>query len=115
MNCRVIGKSWHRTPFFVRWPGKVKAGTTTDQLTSLTDVMATCAEIVGANLVVNLVENLVGARPKRSRTQKRSNSLNFVATKGRKCVIPYPLYRHNLFGWGLSTISHYSYARRGLP
>jgi arylsulfatase A-like enzyme len=40
----------HRTPFIVRWPGKVEAGTTSDQLTSLTDVMATCAEIVGAHL-----------------------------------------------------------------
>ncbi len=37
----------HRTPFIVRWPGKVKAGATSDQLTSLTDVMATCAAIVG--------------------------------------------------------------------
>jgi arylsulfatase A-like enzyme len=40
----------HRTPFIVRWPGKVKPGTRTDQLLSLTDVMATCAGIVGAKL-----------------------------------------------------------------
>ncbi len=40
----------HRTPFIVRWPGKVGTGTTSDQLTSLTDVMATCAEITGAVL-----------------------------------------------------------------
>ena len=47
----------HRTPFIVRWPGKVKAGTTSEQLTSLTDVMATCAEIVGANLPNDAAED----------------------------------------------------------
>ena len=47
----------HRTPFIVRWPGKAKAGTTSDQLTSLTDVMATCAEIVGANLPNDAAED----------------------------------------------------------
>ena len=35
----------HRVPFLVRWPGKVKPGTTSAQLTSLTDVMATVAGI----------------------------------------------------------------------
>ncbi|MHC4883271.1 MAG: sulfatase family protein [Planctomycetota bacterium] len=47
----------HRTPFIVRWPGKVKAGTTSDQLISLTDVMATCAEIVGAQLPNDAAED----------------------------------------------------------
>jgi len=40
----------HRTPFIVRWPGKVKTGTTSDQMISLTDVMATCGAIVGTDL-----------------------------------------------------------------
>lgn len=47
----------HRTPFIVRWPGKIKAHTTSDQLTSLTDVMATCAKIVGAKLPDNSAED----------------------------------------------------------
>ena len=47
----------HRTPFIVRWPGRVKAGTTTDQLTSLTDVYATCAAIVGAQLPDDAAED----------------------------------------------------------
>ncbi|HEX8912109.1 MAG TPA: arylsulfatase [Humisphaera sp.] len=33
----------HRVPFLVRWPGRVKPGTTSPALTSLTDVMATVA------------------------------------------------------------------------
>jgi len=47
----------HRTPFIVRWPGKVKPGTTSGQLTSLTDVMATCAAVAGAKLPNNAAED----------------------------------------------------------
>ena len=47
----------HRVPFLVRWPGKVKSGTTSDQITSLTDVMATVASIVGASLPDNAAED----------------------------------------------------------
>ncbi len=37
----------HRTPFIVKWPGVVKAGSTSDEIVSLTDVFATCAAITG--------------------------------------------------------------------
>jgi arylsulfatase A-like enzyme len=40
----------HREPFIVRWPGKVQAGQTSNQLVYLGDLMATCAEIIGAEL-----------------------------------------------------------------
>jgi len=40
----------HRVPFIVRWPGKVKPGSTSTQTISLTDVMATCAAVTGATL-----------------------------------------------------------------
>jgi len=53
----------HRTPFIVRWPGKVKADTTSDQLTSLTDVMATCAAIVSAKLPNNAAEDSYNMLP----------------------------------------------------
>ncbi len=53
----------HRTPFIVRWPGKVKAGTTSDQLLSLTDVMATCAEIVDAQFPNNAAEDSYNMLP----------------------------------------------------
>ncbi len=53
----------HRTPFIVRWPGKVQAGTTSDQLMSLTDVMATCAEIVGAKLPNDAAEDSYNMLP----------------------------------------------------
>ncbi len=40
----------HRVPMVVRWPAKVIPGTVTDQTVCLTDIMATCAAIVGARL-----------------------------------------------------------------
>lgn len=39
----------HRVPFIVRWPGEVPENTTNEQLTSLTDVMATVAAITGSD------------------------------------------------------------------
>ncbi len=47
----------HRIPFIVRWPGRIEAGRITDQMTSLTDVMATIAAIVGADLPENAAED----------------------------------------------------------
>jgi arylsulfatase A len=40
----------HLMPFIARWPEKMKAGTTCDELTCFTDMMATFAAIVGADL-----------------------------------------------------------------
>lgn len=40
----------HRVPFIVRWPARIKGGSTSDQLASLTDIMATVAAVTGAEL-----------------------------------------------------------------
>ncbi len=53
----------HRVPFIVRWPAKVKSGSRTDQITCLADLIATSAEIVGANLPVNAGEDSVSILP----------------------------------------------------
>jgi arylsulfatase A-like enzyme len=50
-------------PFLVRWPGKVKPGTTSAQLTSLTDVMATVAAIIGAELPNDAAEDSFNMLP----------------------------------------------------
>src|SRR5262249_46642989 len=39
-----------RVPFIVRWPGKVKAGSRSDELVGLTDLLATTAAILGVKL-----------------------------------------------------------------
>ncbi|WP_372721237.1 arylsulfatase, partial [Novipirellula sp.] len=53
----------HRVPFLVRWPGKVPAGTTSSELTSLTDVMATIAEIVDTPLPNDAAEDSFSMLP----------------------------------------------------
>jgi arylsulfatase A-like enzyme len=40
----------HRVPFVVRWPGKAPAGTTSDELLCLTDMMATLGALTGADV-----------------------------------------------------------------
>jgi len=47
----------HRVPFIVRWSGKVKEGTTSDQLVSLTDILATVAAITGTELPPDAAED----------------------------------------------------------
>lgn len=52
--------SWeggHRVPLIVRWPGRIKSGTTSDQLVCLTDVMATLASITGFALPRDAAED----------------------------------------------------------
>ncbi len=40
----------HRVPFIVRWPGYVSSGTTSDQLLSFTDLLATFSDLVDHEL-----------------------------------------------------------------
>ena len=52
--------SWeggHRVPFIARWPGRIPAGHVSGQLTSLTDVMATLASVVGVELPADAAED----------------------------------------------------------
>ena len=45
-----IFEGGHRIPFLVRWPGQVRPGTRCDQLLCLTDLLATCADLLKAEL-----------------------------------------------------------------
>lgn len=45
-----IYEGGHRVPFVARWPAVVKAGSRTDHLVGQIDLMATAAEIIGADL-----------------------------------------------------------------
>jgi len=53
----------HHIPYLVRWPGKIKPGTRNDQLICLNDLMATCADILGAKLPDNVGEDSVSILP----------------------------------------------------
>ncbi len=52
-----IWEAGHRVPYLVRWPGVTKAGTRCDETICLTDLMATCAEIVGYDLPEDAAED----------------------------------------------------------
>ncbi len=45
-----IYEGGHRIPFIARWPGRIPAASTSDQVTCLTDLMATVAGITGHKL-----------------------------------------------------------------
>ncbi len=53
----------HREPFIARWPGQVPAGQCNDELVGLVDLMATCADIVGADLPENAAEDSYSILP----------------------------------------------------
>ena len=53
----------HRIPFVVRWPGKVAAGSQSDQLICLTDLLATTADILGVKTPAGSGEDSVSFLP----------------------------------------------------
>jgi len=58
-----IWEGGHRVPFFVRWPGEITAGSTSEEVISLTDVFATVAEIVGHELSEHEAEDSFSVLP----------------------------------------------------
>lgn len=78
-----IFEGGHRVPFLARWPARVKAGTRTDQLVGQFDLLATAAEIVGADVPedqgedsVSFLPVLAGTATKPIRTSIVSQSIN---------------------------------------
>ncbi|MDF7799034.1 arylsulfatase [Pontiellaceae bacterium B1224] len=53
----------HRVPFIVRWPGKVEAGTTSDELICNVDMMATFAALTGQTLADGQGQDSVNILP----------------------------------------------------
>ena len=50
-------------PFVVRWPGKVKPGSKCDETICHTNLMATCAELLGAKLPAEAAEDSFSILP----------------------------------------------------
>ncbi len=65
-----IFEGGHRVPFIVRWPGQVKAGAQSEETICLTDLMATCADLVGAKLPDHAGEDSVSILPALTGTAK---------------------------------------------
>ena len=94
-----IFEGGHRVPFLVRWPARVKAGSTCDDTTCLTDLLATVAEIAGDPLPANagedsvsMMPNLLGkaAGPVREATLHHSINGTFAIRKGKWKLIEAP-------------------------
>ena len=58
-----IYEGGHRVPFLARWPGKIKPASACDDTICLNDLMATCAEIVGAKIPDDAGEDSVSILP----------------------------------------------------
>ncbi|MEZ4990129.1 MAG: arylsulfatase [Saprospiraceae bacterium] len=52
-----IYEGGHRVPFVVRWPGHIEAGAQSDHTTTLTNLTATCAELLRTPLDENIAED----------------------------------------------------------
>ena len=53
----------HRIPFIVRWPGKVKPGSSNDQLICLVDTFATAADVLNVEVPAGSCEDSVSFLP----------------------------------------------------
>lgn len=89
----------HRVPFVVRWPAKIKPGSTCDDVTCVTDLLATCADILGATLPANagedsvsMLPNLLGTAnaPLREATVHHSFDGTFAIRQGKWKLIDAP-------------------------
>lgn len=65
----------HRMPFVVRWPGTVEPGSVTDQTVSFTDLLATCADLVGTELPENAGPDSFSLLPVLNGTQPESEPI----------------------------------------
>jgi arylsulfatase A-like enzyme len=58
-----IWEGGHRVPFLVRWPSKVKPGSQSSQTICHTDLLVTCADLLGAKLPATAAEDSVSILP----------------------------------------------------
>jgi len=81
----------HRIPFIARWPGRIRPGTACGQTICLTDLLATCAAIVGERLPDDAGEDSysilpalegAAAQPIREATVHHSMSGQFAIRQG---------------------------------
>ena len=106
----------HRIPCLARWPGVIRPGSECDQLVCLSDLMATCADIVGDQLPDDAGEDSVSmlplfretGRPTRDHVVHHSMHGKFAIRDGSWKLVLCP-------GSGGWTKSDADAAREGLP
>lgn len=95
-----IFEGGHRVPFIVKWPKKIKEGIVSHETICTTDLMATCAEIVGYSLsdnegedsysLVSLFEQVKLDKPLREATVHHSINGSFAIRKDQWKLIMCP-------------------------
>jgi arylsulfatase A len=95
-----IYEGGHRIPFMVRWPGRVAAGISSDQVICQGDFFATCCELLGATLPPQAGEDSVsflpailqrdGGKPLREAIVHHSINGSFAIRQGpwKLCLCP---------------------------
>ncbi|MEQ8692904.1 MAG: arylsulfatase, partial [Pseudomonadales bacterium] len=88
-----IYEGGHRIPFLARWPRHIKPGSSSNEIICLTDLLATCAGILGVNLPAdagedsyNMLPALLGQpspTPLREATIMQSADGSFSVRQGR--------------------------------
>ncbi len=73
-----IWEGGHHIPFIVKWPGKVKENTSTNQTVCLNDFMATIADLVKTTLPENAGEDSYSLLPLLLNTEKKNFTRNFT-------------------------------------
>lgn len=69
----------HHIPYIAKWPEKIEAGSISDQLVSLTDLLATCADLVNIPLPYNAGEDSYSHLPAlHGKLQYHGNRQNLV-------------------------------------
>lgn len=68
----------HREPFIAKWPDQIKPDSVSDEMICLSDLMATCAEIVGAKLSDHAGEDSYNILPILLDGQRNSSVRNAI-------------------------------------
>jgi len=95
-----IYEGGHRVPFIVKWPNIIERGTTSRETICTTDLMATCAEIIGYKLLdnegedsyslVSSFKNRNSSQPLREATVHHSINGSFALRKNEWKLIMCP-------------------------
>ena len=105
-----IYEGGHREPFLAKWPGRIKPGSTSDQIISITDIFATCSEIIGVPLPDNAGEDSVSfldclfgkqVGPFRDASVQQSGKKAFAIRKGKWKLIVHGDNKRELFDLNL--------------
>ncbi len=104
----------HRMPLVARWPGRIKPGGKSGELVSLTDLLATAADVVGAEMPgdagedsISMLPVMLGdesALPAREAMVHHSSNGRFAVRRGRWKLLLHPGSGGNKYASGPNAV-----------